>query len=227
MKSRSLACAVALLLAACTRPLLIAPPPATVHTIAVFPPRNLTGSDQIVEGGSLLEKYAFDTPAVTVADVLAADARMKLASRGLTVVAPRLVAAAVGLHAPTSAQEAAKQAAANDVDAAVLFIEIRRWEPDVPFHPSFIIVSLAATLIDATSDKVLWKADLPSRPIATPGVVNPGEASLIAATKAVEMLLADFGSPAHAKKPAPVSLGPPQSLDGRGLASLSSIATPS
>jgi len=160
----------------------------------VFPPDNLTGDELLVEGGSLLEKYVFHTQRVTVADVLAAEARRQLASRGVTIIPPDVVDAAAGEHPPLGAYGAAAAAARNHIDADVLFIEIRRWEPDVPFQPRSIIVSLAATLVDPADQHTLWSADRPSRPIATPGAVTLGAADVIAAGKAIEELLAPLSA---------------------------------
>ena len=169
-------------------------PPKTVQAVAVFPPDNLTGDELLVEGGSLLEKYVFHTQRVTVADVLAAEARRQLASRGVTIIPPDVVDAAAGEHPPLGAYGAAAAAARNHIDADVLFIEIRRWEPDVPFQPRSIIVSLAATLVDPADQHTLWSADRPSRPIATPGAVTLGAADVIAAGKAIEELLAPLSA---------------------------------
>jgi hypothetical protein len=162
--------------------------------VAVFPPDNLTGDDLFVEGGTLLEKYVFHTERVTVGDVLAAEARMQLASRGVTIIPPDVVDAAAGNPPPLGAYGAAAAAARSHIDAAVLFIEIRRWLPDAPFQPRSIIVSLAATLVDPSDQHTLWAAELSSRPIATPGSVTPGAADVIAAAKAIEELLGPLTS---------------------------------
>jgi hypothetical protein len=191
---RLLAAALLLIASGCAPPLAPVPPPKVVPAVAVFPPDNLTGGDLLVEGGSLLEKYVFHTDRVTVADVLAAEARMQLARRGVTVIPPEIVDAAAGEHPPLGAYGAAAAAARSHIDAAVLFIEIRRWEPDAPFQPRSIIVSLAATLVDPSDQRTLWSAERPSRPIATPGAVTLGAADVIAAGRAIEELLAPLSS---------------------------------
>jgi hypothetical protein len=195
VKQRCLVGTALLLLAgACARPPAPVPAPKTVQAVAVFPPDNLTGDALLVEGGTVLEKYVFHTERVTVGDVLAAEARMQLASRGVAVVPPDVVDAAAGDPPPLGAHGAAAAAARSHIGAAVLFIEIRRWQPDAPFQPRSIIVSLAATLVDPSDQRTLWTAERPSRPIATPGAVTPGAADVIAAAKAIEELLAPLSS---------------------------------
>jgi hypothetical protein len=179
----------ALLAGACSQRPASPPLAKPVHAVAVFPPNNRTGDELLVEGGSLLERYAFHTEPVTVDDVLAAEARRQLERRGVSVVAPEFVDAAVADYRPRTAETAARQAARNHIDAAVLYIEIRRWEPDAPFEPNSIIVSLAATLIDPDGE-ILWSVERPSRPFATPGAVNCGAADVIAAAASIEDVLA-------------------------------------
>jgi hypothetical protein len=47
-----------------------------------------------------------------------------------------------------------------------------------------------ATLIDASSGRVLWSADHPPRPVRTPGVINLGDAYWLAAHKLMTDMLA-------------------------------------
>jgi len=163
-----IAAGAVLLAAACVRvPPRSAPPPA-LTTVAIVTPINMTGDELVVQGGSLLEKYILDTPRVTVPDVLAAEARRQLEARGVSVVAP---------GAPAGA-------------APELRLELRRWEPDAPFKPNYIIVSLAASLVTPDTQRVLWSAEHPARPIATPGAVSLANADLIAAARVVRELLA-------------------------------------
>jgi hypothetical protein len=166
--------------------------------VAVFPPNNRTGDLLLIAGASFYEKYVARTDRVTVPDVLASEARRQLARRGFTVVPPALLDAMTGDHAPAAAQDAAAGAARNKLDAAVLYIEIRRWEVDVPVHPTFVIASVAVTLIDPDG-RVLWTLDHPSRPVATPGVVNLGDAYTIAAQRLMEEML----SALRPERPAP------------------------
>jgi len=182
----------------CARPPAVPPPPTAVRTVAVFPPNNRTGDLLLIAGASFYEKYVARTDRVTVPDVLASEARRQLARRGFTVVPPALLDAMTGDHAPAAAQDAAAGAARNKLDAAVLYIEIRRWEVDVPVHPTFVIASVAVTLIDPDG-RVLWTLDHPSRPVATPGVVNLGDAYTIAAQRLMEEML----SALRPERPAP------------------------
>jgi hypothetical protein len=194
---------LALMVAGCARPPTPVSLPITPAAIAVFPPNNRTGDDLIVAPGSLFGKNIFNTERVTVADVLAAEARLQLARRGYTLVPADAVDTALGGQRPDSAPDAAMLATRHHIDATVLYIEIRNWEPNGHFNPDFVIVSIEATLIDPPTGRILWTAGHPSRPVPTPGVVNPGDAYVIAAAKVTEEMMAGLG-PA----PAAVESGP-------------------
>src|SRR5262245_9996694 len=114
-----------------------APPlPTTARTIAVLPPNNRTGDSLLVESASFLHPEADRPGRVTVPDVLATEVREQLAQRGITVIAPEAVTAAIGRQAPGSPEEAIALAAQGKLAGSVLYIEIRRWEADVsPLHP--------------------------------------------------------------------------------------------
>jgi hypothetical protein len=187
-RRRLLAALVVLCAAGCVRPL--APAPEPVRTVAVFPANNQTGDPLVIAGGSLVEKYVLSTERYTVADALAAEARAALAQHGFDIVAPEIVDAATAGQTPANAEQAATLAARHQIEGAVLYIDIRRWEPDAGFHPTFIIASVALTLVDVTSGRVLWSADHPSRPVPTPGVVVLGEAYSIAAHTLITEMLA-------------------------------------
>jgi hypothetical protein len=170
------------------------PPPATIRTVAVLPPYNRTGDSLLVAGSSLLETYIFRSRPVTVGDVLAADVRTQLAGRGYTVVAPEVVEAAIGSQAPHSPQEAADVAAHGKLEGSVLYIQINRWEPeDETFHPRHVLVAVDASLIDATTGRVMWTAHLPLRPVPTPGAVTPGAAYTLASREVTKELLSGWG----------------------------------
>ncbi|MFI5393983.1 MAG: hypothetical protein ACHQ9S_00495 [Candidatus Binatia bacterium] len=195
MKGRILLSWLSLLVVCgCARPPALTLLPPAVRTVAVFPPNNRTGDSLLIAGASFYEKYVARTDRITVPDVLASEARRQLARRGFTVVSPELVDAMTGDHAPTSAQDAAAVAARNQLDAAVLYIEVRRWEVDVPVHPTFVIASVEVALVDPMNGNVLWRMDHPSRPVATPGVVNLGDAYAIAARTLIQQMLAALGS---------------------------------
>ena len=179
------------LIFSCARPRPLLPLPPAGEEVAVFPPNNRTGDDLLIAGASFLEKYALDTERITVPEVLAAAARVELASRGYEVVPAETVAKATGGVAPTNPAEAAALAAHAGLAGQALYIEIRRWEADVPLRPSFVVVSLQMTLVEAATGKILWQADHPPRPVQTPGVANTGEAYIIAARRVVAEMLGE------------------------------------
>ena len=148
------------------------PPPDITHTIAVLAPTNETGDPLLVAGASLLEKYALATDRVTVPDVLASEARLQLARRGFTVVAKEELAGTAGL---------------------ALQLDIRRWESDAPTHPAFVLVGVAAKLIEPATGRVVWSTERRTSPVATPGEVALGPAYVTAARKVMEELLAPLG----------------------------------
>src|SRR2546430_5011610 len=157
----------------CTLPPNTPPLPATVQTIAVLPPNNRTGDPLLVESASFLHPYADRPGRVTVADVLATEAREQLARRGIKVIAPEAVTAAIGNQTPRSPEEAADLAIRGKLEGSALYIEIRRWEADMSsLHPQRILVALDARLIDAATGQVVWTAQRPLHPVPTPGAVT-------------------------------------------------------
>jgi hypothetical protein len=192
-----------ILLAVCLAGCVRMPPPARlpVRSIAVFPPNNRTGDPLLIAGASFLEKYVLPTEHYTVADALAANARLRLEDNGFAVVAPQTVAAAANGQTPASAADAAALARRSGIAAAVLYIEIRRWEPNVGTEPTFIIASVGATLIDPANGHVLWTGEHPSRPVQTPGIVNLGDAYAVAARTLTAQLLAPLAPAADPGKP--------------------------
>ncbi len=178
------------------------PPPATVRTVAVFPPLNQTGEELLIAGGSILEKYVFHTERFTVGDVLAAEARSLLAQRGYDVVAPEAVEAAVGAQTPDSRYAAAMLAKDKGLSGAVLYIDLRRW---VVSSPDAIIVSLRVDLVDVGSGRVLWSVDRPSRPVPTQGTIDVANAYYVAARRVMDEALESFTPPAAAGAAAPES----------------------
>src|SRR5689334_23383817 len=164
--------AVVLLVGACARP-VPAPPPGIPHTVAVLAPTNETGDPLLVAGASFLEKYALATDRVTVPDVLASEASLQLARRGFTVVSREDIRNGGGL---------------------VLGLDVRRWEPDAPTHPAFVLVGIAAKLVDPGTGRVVWSVERRTSPVATPGEVALGPAYVTAARKVVAELLAPLGA---------------------------------
>jgi len=174
------------------------PPGKTVpsdlpRTVAVLEPSNHTGDPLLVAGTSFLERYALRTERVTVPDVLASEARLQLERRGFTAVPPETVEGATEGRAPGSTDSAVAIARHGGLVGLVLWIDVRRWEPDAPTLPTFVIVGLTAELIDSTSGLVRWRAERRPAPVATPGEVNLGDAYLNAARKVMAELLAPLG----------------------------------
>jgi hypothetical protein len=159
----------------------------------VLAPANRTGDPLLVAGTSILEKYALKSERVTVPDVVASEARLQLARRGFTVVAADEVESATQGRAPGSAQAAAEIAARAKLAGLALYIEIRRWEPDAPTHPAFVLVALSTSLVDPASGRTVWTSDRSTGPVPTPGEVALGAAYVTAARKVMEEMLAPLG----------------------------------
>jgi hypothetical protein len=186
-----LAASLAALGLSCAAP-RIAPPPSSVRRVAVLRPQNRTGDGLLIAGASLLERYALRTDRVTVPDVLAAETGLQLARHGIDLVSPEEVEHATGGRVPGSADAAAQLAREGGLDAPVLYLEIRRWDPDAGTHPAFVIVALGAALVDPGAGTILWQADLASRPVATPGAVTRASAYVDATRKVAEELFASW-----------------------------------
>jgi hypothetical protein len=172
---------------------LVSPPlPPTVRTIAVLPPNNRTGDPLFVGGTSLLEKYIFRSPPVTVADVLAVEVRIQLEQRGMTVLPQEKVDAALGDQIPSSPKEAADLARRGKLEGSVLYLEIVQWQPALQesLHPWRMLIAVDARLVDVTTGRVVWTAHLPLRPVPTPGAVTRADADMIAAKRVAKELFA-------------------------------------
>jgi hypothetical protein len=174
------------------------PLPATARTIAVLPPNNRTGDPLLIESASFLHPDADRPGRVTVSDALATEARAQLARRGVKVIAPEAVTAAIGNQTPRSPEEAADLATRGKLEGSALYIEIRRWEADMsPLHPRRIIVALEARLLDAATGQTVWTAQWPLHPVPTPGAVVRWMAYTIAARKVAEELFASTTMEEH------------------------------
>ena len=182
-----------LLLTGACRPVAPPPPADMVRTVAVLAPANRTGDPLLVAGVSFFEKYALRSDRITVPDVLASEARLQLARRGFTVVPPEEVESATHGRAPGSSEAAAEIAARAKLAGLALWVDVRRWEPDAPTHPAFVVVGITASLVDPASGRVVWRAERPTSPVATPGEVALGPAYVTAARKVMEELLAPLG----------------------------------
>jgi hypothetical protein len=187
---RTLSTAVAVLMLSCGAPHV--PPPPSVRRVAVLPPSNRTGDGLLIAGASVLERYALSTERVTVPDVVAAEARLQLARRGIDVVPPDVVERATGGRVPGSPAVAAELAREAKLDAPVLYVEIRRWDPDAGTHPAFVVVAVEAALVDPAKGDVVWELHRPARPVATPGAVTLGSAYVDASRKVIEEVFASW-----------------------------------
>jgi Protein of unknown function (DUF3386) len=175
----------------CALPPSVPSLPATARTIAVLPPNNRTGDPLLVESASFLHPYADRPGRITVPDVLATEVREQLAQRGITVIAPEAVIAAIGPQTPGSLEAATDLAAQGKLEGSALYIEIRRWEADMsPLHPQRVIVALEAHLLDPATGRTVWTAQRPLHPVPTPGVATRWRAYMIAARKVAEELFA-------------------------------------
>ena len=104
---------------------------------------------------------------MTVGDVLAQQALMRLAER----VSTSLHQALCGWQPKvvlTSPQMAAQMMEEAHLDAAALYIEVRRWEP-MPdsrgMKADGVIVALDVMMVDPKTRAVLWQVLRPSRPV--------------------------------------------------------------
>ncbi len=107
-------------------PAVVPPLPQNVRRIAVLPPYQ---RDATAERGSSADKDPVGLPNMTVGDVLAYQARLRLAEKGFEVLSPGAVKVTTKDRAPTSPQMAAQILREANLDAAGLYIEVRRWEP--------------------------------------------------------------------------------------------------
>jgi hypothetical protein len=177
----------------CT-PTVITPLPPDVRRIAVLPPYKLGVAE--TPAGSPGSYLSFPL-GMTVGDVLAQQARSRLAEKGLSVIDPIVVKLATKERVPTSPQTAAKIMEEAQLDAAVLYIEVRRWEP-MPdsrgMKADGVIVALDVMMIDPKTGAVLWQVQRPSRPVPLYGVVLTGQANVFVAETVMKEVFAKLGS---------------------------------
>jgi hypothetical protein len=184
---------ISLLLTAmgCTSP-VVTPMPPTVRRIAVLPPYRLGADAPIADAETSL---SFPIK-MTVGDVLAEQARLRLAEKGLDVVDPISVKVATKERIPTSPQMATKIMEEAQLDAAVLYIEVRRWEP-APYERGMkadgVIVALDVVMVDPKTGAILWQVHRPSRPVPLFGVVLTGQAHVFVAETVMREVFAQLG----------------------------------
>jgi len=162
-------------------PAVVTPLPQNVRRIAVLPAYQRAAA---AERGSSADKYSVGLPNMTVGDVLAYQARLRLAEKGFEVLSPGAVKVATKDRAPTSPQMAAQILREANLDAAGLYIEVRRWEPTPNsrgLKADGVIVALDVMMVDPKTGKILWQVNRPSRPVPVYGVVLTGQANVIVA----------------------------------------------
>ena len=158
--------------------------------IAVLPANNLTGDPLLVEGSGLIDRYIRKAGKVSVGDVLQSEARFRLQEKGFDVGDWFKQQTALKGKVPDSAQAAAALAREAGLTSRVLYIEIRRWEPDAPTHPRFVIVALVAAVVDPTTGQEIWREHRRAAPVPTQGSITAEAAYVVAARRVMEEMLA-------------------------------------
>lgn len=168
------------------------PPPPThlARKIAVLPVNNRTGDPLAVAGSGLVEGYLFPTEEITVSDVLAWEARSQLKLHGFEVIPPKTVESALKGTTPSDPASALEAVSQDGLGTLGLYLEIRRWEAEVPMHPKYVLVGLTACLVDPATRRVVWQVERPPAPVATLGVLTMESAYVAAARKVIEKILA-------------------------------------
>jgi hypothetical protein len=176
----------------CT-PVVVTPLPPTVRRIAVLPPYYPGAADTPASSDS----DPLRPLEMTVGDVLAQQARARLAEKGLDVIAPSVVTLATKDRMPTSPQMAAQIMEEAHLDATALYIEVQRWEP-TPYSRGMkadgVIVALDVMMVDPKTGTILWQVHHPSRPVPLYGVVLTGQAHVFVAETVMREVFAMLGS---------------------------------
>lgn len=171
---------------------VVTPLPQTVRRIAVLPPYQRAAAAEL---GSSADKDPVGLPNMTVGDVLAYQARLRLAEKGFEVLSPGTVKVATNDRAPTSPQMAAQILQEANVDAAGLYIEVQRWEPTPNsrgLKADGAIVALDVMMVDPKTGRILWQVNHPSRPVPVYGVVLTGQANVIVAETVMREVFASL-----------------------------------
>src|SRR6266850_2634052 len=173
-------------------PAVVTPLPQNVRRIAVLPPYQAgavdarTGADS---GLPILQN-------MTVGDVLAQQARIRLAEKGFEVLSSSAVKVSTKDRVPTSPEMAAQILREANLDAVALYIEVRRWEPTPNsrgMKADGVIVALDVMMVDPKTGGVLWQVHRPSRPVPVYGVVLTGQANVIVAETVMREVFASLG----------------------------------
>jgi hypothetical protein len=174
-------------------PTVVTPMPQTVRRIAVLPPYRL-GTADIHPAATDIQAPAL--PSRTIGDLLAQQARAQLAEKGLEVLDPIDVKVATRDRTPTSPQMAAEIMEEAQLDAAALYIEVRRWEPTPDsrgMKADGVIVALDVMMVDPKTGTILWQVHRPSRPVPLFGVVLTGQAHVFVAETVIREVFAQLG----------------------------------
>jgi hypothetical protein len=173
---------------------VVTPMPPTVRRIAVLPPYRLGAADAPVASSDSDPSRSLK---MTVGDVLAQQARARLAEKGLEVIEPSVVKLAIKDRVPTSPQLAAQITEEAHLDATALYIEVRRWEPTPDsrgMKADGVIVALDVMMVDPKTGAILWQVHRPSRPVPLYGVVLTGQANVLVAETVMREVFALLGS---------------------------------
>jgi len=171
----------------------VPPAPSSVQRIAVLPPHT-PGSGSAPPAAAAPGGGLFNAPRLTLADVLAAAARLELVRQGFQVVDPLTVDAAVHGEAPASPEMAAQMARAAQLNATAMFIDVRLWEPNnTGMRTDGVIVALDVALVDPQTGSVVWEVRRTPKPVPLYGVVLQGQADIFVAETVMRELLAPLG----------------------------------
>jgi hypothetical protein len=168
--------------------------PQNVSRIVVLPPYRLGAAET---RPTATESELLGIPSRTIEDLLAQQARVQLAAKRFDVVEPSIVKLATKDRVPTSPQMAAQIVEQARLDAAALYIEVRRWEP-TPYERGMkadgVIVALDVVIIDPKTGAILWQVNRPSRPVPLYGIVLTGQANVFVAETVMKEVFAQLES---------------------------------
>ena len=168
--------------------------PQSVRRIAVLPPYRLGAAGT---RPAATESQLLGLPSRTIEDLLAQQARAQLQAKGFDVVAPTELKLSTIDREPTSPQMAAQILRQANLDAAALYIEVRRWEP-MPdaraLKADGIIVALDVAIVDPKTGTILWQVHRPSRPVPLYGIVLTGQANVFVAETVMKEVFAQLES---------------------------------
>jgi hypothetical protein len=173
-------------------PTVVTSLPPSIRRIAVLPPY-YRGAAEIRTAGS--DGNLLRSRELTVRDVLAQQARARLTKKGFEVIDSIAVKAATRDRMPASPQMAAQIIDEAHLDAAALYIEVRRWEPTPNsrgMKADGVIVALEVTMVDPKTGAVLWQLHRPARPVPLYGVVLTGHAHVFVAETVMREVFASL-----------------------------------